>query len=82
MLIYLLCYNSSDLEVVGDLTVETFLLAFQRITSRKSLPCKIISDFESELLKGALEAQKVTWDFIPNLPPGTEASGSASSPNK
>jgi len=68
------------LEVVGDLTVETFLLAFRRFASRKSLPRTMISDnastylaaaedsqrlFESESLKWTLEAQKVTWDFIP-----------------
>ena len=72
------------LEVVGDLTVETFLLAFRRFASRKSLPRRMISDnastylaaaedlqklFESEALKGALEAQKVTWDFIPKRAP-------------
>ena len=72
------------LEVVGDLTVETFLLAFRRFSSRKSLPRKMISDnastylaaadelrrlFESETLKGALEVQSVTWDFIPKRAP-------------
>ena len=72
------------LEVVNDLTVDTFLLAFRRFFSRKSLPRKMISDnastylaaaedlqrlFESESLKGALEVQNVIWDFIPKRAP-------------
>ena len=72
------------LEVVGDLTVETFLLAFRRFSRRKSLPCKMISDnastylaaaeaiqklLQSEALKGALERQNVTWEFIPKRAP-------------
>jgi len=72
------------LEVVGDLTVETFLLAFRRFSSRKSLPCKMISDnastylaaaeaiqklLQSEPLKGTLEPQNVTWEFIPKRAP-------------
>ncbi|XP_065903883.1 uncharacterized protein [Dysidea avara] len=72
------------LEVVSDLTVETFSLAFRRFSSRKSLPCKMISDdastylaaaetiqklLQSEILKGALECQNVTWEFIPNGAP-------------
>ena len=35
------------LEVVSDLTVDTFLLAFRRFSSRKSLPRKMISDSAS-----------------------------------
>jgi len=37
------------LEVVEDLTVETFLLAFCRFASRKSRPRKLISDVEAIL---------------------------------
>ena len=72
------------LEVVTDLTVDTFLLAFRRFSSRKNLPKKIISDnastylaaaeelqgmFNSDTLKEALESQKVTWQFIPKRAP-------------
>ena len=72
------------LKVVTDLTVETFLLAFRRFCSRKSLPKKMISDnastylaaaeelqrmFSSEALKEALESQNVTWHFIPKRAP-------------
>ena len=72
------------LEVVTDLTVETFLLAFCQLCSRKSLPQKMISDnastylaameelqrmFNSESLKEALESQNVTWHFIPKRAP-------------
>ena len=72
------------LEVVTDLTVDTFLLAFRRFSSRKNLPTKIISDnastylaaaeelqrmFNSDTLKEALESQNVTWQFIPKRAP-------------
>ena len=72
------------LEVVIDLTVETFLLAFRRFCSRKSLPQKMISDnastylavaeelqrmFNSDALKEALESQNISWHFIPKRAP-------------
>ena len=72
------------LEVVSDLTVDTFLLAFRRFVSRKSLPRKMISDntstylsaakelrkiFESDTLKEALESQNISWTFIPKWAP-------------
>ena len=72
------------LEVVTDLTVQTFLLAFRRFSSRKSLPKMMISDnastylaaaeelqrmFNSEALMEALESQNVTWQFIPKRAP-------------
>ena len=72
------------LEVVTDLTVETFLLAFRRFCSQKSLPQKMISDnasihlvateelqrmFNSESLKEALKSLNVTWHFIPKRTP-------------
>ena len=81
------------LEVVTDLTVETFLLAFRRFCSRKSLPKKMISDnastylaaaeelqrmFSSEALKEALESQNVTWHFIPKRAPWYGDSGNVS----
>ena len=80
------------LEVVSDLTVETFLLAFRRFSSRKSLPRRMISDnastylaaaeaiqklLQSEALKGALERQNVTWEFIPKRAHGMGAFGNA-----
>ena len=72
------------LEVVTDLTVETFLLAFRRFCSRKSVPQKMISDnastylaaaeelqrmFNSVELKEALESQNISWHFIPKRAP-------------
>ena len=72
------------LEVVTDLTAETFLLAFRQFCSQKSLAQKMISDnastyleaaeelqrmFNSESLKEALESQNVTWHFIPKRAP-------------
>ena len=72
------------LDVVSDLTVETFLLAFRRFASRKSLPREMISDnastylatteaiqklLESEALKGALERRNITWELIPKKTP-------------
>ena len=68
------------LEVVSDLSVDAFLLAFRRFSSRKSLPRKMISDnastflaaaediqklLQSDTLKETLECQNVTWEFIP-----------------
>ena len=76
--------HAVHLEVVTDLTVDTFLLAFRRFSSRKNLPKKIISDnastylaaaeelqrmFNSDTLKEALESQNVTWQFIPKRAP-------------
>ena len=78
------------LEVVTDLSTETFLLTFRRFVNRKSLPQIILSDnastylsaaeelktlFESEDLKESLSRRGVTWRFIPNEPPGMGGSG-------
>lgn len=72
------------LEIVQDLTVESFLLAFRRFASRKSLPSKMLSDnastylaaaedlqklFESNTLKETLGCQNITWHFIPKRAP-------------
>ena len=72
------------IEVVKDLTVQTFLLAFRRFSSRKSLPSIMISDnastflaaaedlqrlFESETLQRELEHHNVTWRLIPKRAP-------------
>ena len=72
------------LEVVTDLSTETFLLAFRRFTSRKSLPKILVSDnaltfscaaaelkelMESIPLKEALAKQGVSWHFIPKRAP-------------
>ena len=74
------CARAVHLEIVSDLSVETFLLAFRQFASCKSLPRQIISDnastylaaaeelhklFESNTLKEALAHQNVTWHFIP-----------------
>ena len=72
------------LEIVVDLTVDTFLLVFRRFASRKSVPHTMISDnvstflaaaeeleklMTSETLKEALEGQNVSWHFIPKRAP-------------
>ena len=72
------------LEVVTDLSTETFLLAFRRFTSHKGLPQIVISDNASTYLSAAeeltelfnsidlantLSKQGVTWKFIPKRPP-------------
>jgi len=72
------------LEVVTDLTVQTFLLAFRRFVSRKSLPQVIMSDNASTYLSAAEELKEmlsseelvtsigrygVTWKFIPKRAP-------------
>ena len=68
------------LEIVTDLTVEEFLQAFRRFSSRKSLPRLMISDnastylaaanelndlFRSPSLSNALSKKGVTWRIIP-----------------
>ena len=72
------------LEVVVDLTEASFLQAFRRFVSCKSLPCTMISDnastyqsaaeelkklFRSISLKEALQRQGVLWQFIPKRAP-------------
>ena len=72
------------LEIVTDLTVETFLQAFRRFSSRKSLPKIMISDnastymaaaeeliklFNSPLLTETLNRRGVVWKFIPKRAP-------------
>ena len=72
------------LEIVTDLTVETFLLAFRRFASRRSLPQILMSDNASTYLAAADELQKllqserltealgrkgVQWKFIPKRAP-------------
>ena len=72
------------LEIVTDLTVEEFLQAFRRFSSRKSLPRLMLSDnastylaaanelnilFCSPLLSDALSKKGVTWQFIPKHAP-------------
>ena len=72
------------LEIVTNLTVEEFLQAFRRFSSRKSLPRLMISDnastylaaakelndlFHSPSLSNALSKKGVTWRFIPKRAP-------------
>ena len=78
------CTREFHLEIVLDLTVDTFLLAFQRFANYKSLPSQMISDnastylaavedlqklFELNSLKEALGRQNVVWHFIPKRAP-------------
>ena len=72
------------LEVVTDLTEETFIQAFRRFASRKSLPRRMISDnastylsaanelkqlFQSPSLKQEFANRGVEWEFIPKRAP-------------
>ncbi|XP_065920288.1 uncharacterized protein [Dysidea avara] len=72
------------LEVVTDLSEETFLQAFRRFSSRKSLPRFVLSDnastfmsaaddlkalFESTGVQESLGNQGVEWRFIPHRAP-------------
>ena len=79
-----LCYHERvNLEIVCDITFESFLLAFP---SRKSLPRKMISDNASTYLTAAeqirhqlalkeeLGQRGVSWDF-PAMLHGTGDSG-------
>ena len=72
------------LEIVTNLSTETFLLAFRRFVSRKSLPRIIVSDNGSTYLSAAEELKEllpsrslmeslsrhgVIWKFIPKRAP-------------
>ena len=72
------------LEVVTDLTVECFLQAFRRFSSRKSLPRLVLSDngstflsaadelkalFSSPSLTSTLSKSGTEWRFIPKRAP-------------
>ena len=72
------------LEIVTDLSVETFLLAFRRFVSRRSLPEILVSDnastyiaaaeeltklLQSDHLTELLGKQGVQWRFIPKRAP-------------
>lgn len=72
------------LEVVPDLTVESFMLAFRKFTSRRSLPKTMLSDnastylaaveeikqlLQSPSLREALAHHGITWLFIPKRAP-------------
>ena len=78
------CTRAVHLEIVSDLSVEMFLLAFRRFASHKSSPRQMISDnastylamaeelrklLESDTLKEALAYQNITWHFIPKRAP-------------
>ena len=84
-----ICINFSDAPSLGQytlkcLTVQTFLLAFWRFSTHKSLPSIMISDnvstfleaaedlqklFESETLQTELGRHNVTWCFISKREP-------------
>ncbi|XP_045188261.1 uncharacterized protein LOC123546137 [Mercenaria mercenaria] len=72
------------LELVHDLTEDSFMQAFRRFVSRRSFPRLIISDnattyhaasntlkkmFESQTLKDQLNSTGTVWRFIPNRSP-------------
>jgi transposase InsO family protein len=72
------------LEVTPDLTERSFLQAFRRFASRKSLPNRMVSDnastftasaeelkelFQSPSLKQTLTNRGVVWQFIPKRAP-------------
>ena len=72
------------LEVVTDLSVETFLLALRRFSSRRSTPSIMMSDnastylaaadelrqlFSSSLLSNTLSQRGIDWRFIPKIAP-------------
>ena len=82
----LTCANTRavHLEVVSDLSTDTFILAFRRFASRKSLPQVMISDnastyaaaaeefstlLKSEELETTLWSHGVVWKFIPKKAP-------------
>ena len=80
------CANTRavHLEIVEDLSEQTFILAFRRFTSRKSLPKIMVSDnattyvaaakeieflTKSPTLQEKLNSYGTTWKFIPKRAP-------------
>ena len=80
------CANTRavHLEVVSDLSTDTFLLSFRRFASCKSLPRVMMSDnastytsaaeelsalLQSEDLATAMGTHSVVWKFIPKKAP-------------
>ena len=80
------CANTRaiHLEIVSDLSEESFLQAFRRFVSRRSLPVTMISDNASTYLSAAGEIEQLvksttiqdtlknrgtTWQFIPKRAP-------------
>ena len=80
------CANTRavHLEVVSDLSTDTFILAFRRFASRKSLPQIMMSDnastyasaaeelsalLQAEELETTLGSHGVVWKFIPKKAP-------------
>jgi len=72
------------LEIVTDMTVQAFLLAFRRFVSRRSTPRKMVSDnqstylasaeelkklFDSDTVKNYLADHGIEWIFIPKRAP-------------
>jgi hypothetical protein len=65
------------LEIVQDMTIESFMLAFRRFISRKSTPTVMMSDnaltytAAAKLLKdpSTLSEHDITWKFIPQHAP-------------
>jgi len=85
------------LEVVGDLSTETFLLAFRRFAGRRSKPKLMISDnattfkaaaaelevlYSSKEVRTALSNEGVTWKFIPRKAPVTVVWGILGAPDR
>ena len=75
---------SFTLEIVQDLTADTFLMAFRKFVGRRSLPKIMISDngstylsaaeglrslMESPTVKEELGRKSVSWRFIPKRAP-------------
>ena len=78
------CTRAVHLEIVQDLSSESFLQAFRRFSSRRSVPKIIMSDnattfvgasqhlkylFESSTVKEALSKGGTEWKFIPKRAP-------------
>ena len=72
------------LEVVDNMSSETFIYALRRVFARRGVPIKITSDNAKtfrraareiarldfkEIDKGVLEQHRVTWEFIPEKSP-------------
>ena len=64
------CIRAIHLELIPDLTVNSFMLAFRRFISRKATPKNIYSDNAQTFVAASSEIQRelnlnINWKFIP-----------------
>jgi len=68
------CIRAIHLELVADMTLETFMLAFRRFVSRRGIPTSVYSDNAPTFISAHNEIPRkmniyLKWKFIPRAAP-------------